>query len=139
MSPYFLQLWERLLASSEDVKCFFYAMSLPKDWLKFLGFNKVVPPDCVPEACRGQNVHLASRVLPMGFGPAHFFFSKRRGSKIKLQVSSKQKEESKKQGRDGSKGIRELNAPDHSNRALRSDALRLTDLLVFPTDPSTKI
>ena len=67
MSPFFLQPHEQLLVSSEDVKCFFYVMSVPHVWTKFLAFNKLVPDEVLPSALRQQRVYLASRVLPMGF------------------------------------------------------------------------
>eukprot|EP00438_Fugacium_kawagutii_P003592 Skav221600 [mRNA] locus=scaffold1698:515445:521305:+ [translate_table: standard] len=67
MNPYFLQPHENLLVSSEDVKCFFYTMSLPDSWVKFLAFNKPVPTDRVPESMTGEQVYIAARVLPMGF------------------------------------------------------------------------
>ena len=67
MSPFFLQPHEQLLVSSEDVKCFFYVMSVPRDWSKFLAFNKLVPDEILPPSLKQQRVYLASRVLPMGF------------------------------------------------------------------------
>ena len=67
MNPYFLQPTESLIVSSEDIRCFFYTMSVPTAWHKYLAFNKVVPPSCLPPELQGQVVYLASRVLPMGF------------------------------------------------------------------------
>ena len=67
MNPFFLQVSENLLVSSEDVKCFFYTMSVPETWIKFLAFNKAVPDDVLPEHLVGNTVYLASKVLPMGF------------------------------------------------------------------------
>eukprot|EP00435_Cladocopium_sp_Y103_P033945 s3415_g8.t1 len=67
MNPYFLQPGDNLLVSSEDVRCFFYTMSVPESWQKYLAFNKQVPEGCLPEHLRGREVYLASRVLPMGF------------------------------------------------------------------------
>ena len=67
MSPFFLQPGESLLVSSEDVRCFFYVMSLPPAWYKFLAFNKLVPQYILPPHLKGKQVFLASRVLPMGF------------------------------------------------------------------------
>ena len=67
MNPYFLQPNENLLISSEDVKCFFYTMQVPRCWTKFLGFNKVVPDHVLPPELQGHTTYLASRVLPMGF------------------------------------------------------------------------
>ena len=67
MNPFHIQPSEDLLVSSEDVRCFFYTMSVPCDWWPFLAFNKVVPDDALPHDLRGEEVFLASRVLPMGF------------------------------------------------------------------------
>ena len=67
MSPFFLQPTENLLVSSEDVRCFFYVMSVPVCWYKFLAFNKQVPDQCLPPHLQGCEVYLASKVLPMGF------------------------------------------------------------------------
>ena len=69
MSPFFLQPSENLLVSSEDVKCFFYVMSVPPSWVRYLAFNKPVPEDALPEEYRsqGRRFYLASLVLPMGF------------------------------------------------------------------------
>eukprot|EP00438_Fugacium_kawagutii_P027525 Skav207791 [mRNA] locus=scaffold710:34022:37634:+ [translate_table: standard] len=67
MSPFFIQPNENLLISSEDVKCFFYTMAVPSQWVPFLAFNKAVPEHVVPEHMRGGTVYIASRVLPMGF------------------------------------------------------------------------
>lgn len=67
MSPFFLQPSENLLVSSEDVRCFFYVMSVPVCWYKFLAFNKLVPDQCLPGHLQGREVYLASKVLPMGF------------------------------------------------------------------------
>ena len=69
MSPFFLQPNERLLVSSEDVKCFFYVLSVPPGWSKYLAFNKTVPEAVLPPHLRGQGrrFYLASLVLPMGF------------------------------------------------------------------------
>ena len=67
MTPYFIQPDELLLVSSEDVRCFFYTMAVPSAWFKYMGFNKRVPPECVPSHLCGQEVYLAATVLPMGF------------------------------------------------------------------------
>lgn len=67
MSPFFLQPGENLLVSSEDVKCFFYTMSVPDNWCKFLAFNKAVPPELLPPELQGRTVYIASQVLPMGY------------------------------------------------------------------------
>lgn len=67
MNPFFLQPSEQLLISLEDVRCFFYTMSVPEAWCKYLAFNKCVPDHCLPDSLKGEEVYLASRVLPMGF------------------------------------------------------------------------
>ena len=67
MSPFFLQPSEHLLVSSEDVKCFFYTISVPSCWWKYLAFNKLVPDSILPLHLRGKRVYVASQVLPMGF------------------------------------------------------------------------
>ena len=67
MNPFFLQPDESLLISSEDVRCFFYTMSVPPAWYKFMAFNRLVPACCLPADMRDDEVYLASRVLPMGF------------------------------------------------------------------------
>lgn len=67
MTPYFLQPSQCLLVSSEDVKCFFYTMSVPKAWTKYLAFNKLVPDCVLPPTLQGSRVYVASQVLPMGF------------------------------------------------------------------------
>lgn len=63
----FIQPHESLLISSEDVRCFFYTMSVPPAWYKYLAFHKPVPEELVPEHLHGQTVYLAARVLPRGF------------------------------------------------------------------------
>ena len=67
MSPFFLQPNQNLLVSSEDVKCFFYTISVPPCWWKYLAFNKQVPDSALPEHLAGKRVYVASQVLPMGF------------------------------------------------------------------------
>ena len=62
MNPYFLQPGETLLISSEDIRCFFYTISVPQSWWKFLGFNKPVPDQCLPSDMKGQTVYLANGV-----------------------------------------------------------------------------
>ena len=48
MNPLWLQPSETLLVSSEDVRCFFYTMSVPSAWWPFLAFNKQVPRSLPP-------------------------------------------------------------------------------------------
>jgi hypothetical protein len=67
MSPFFIQPTQCLLISSEDVKCFFYTLSLPSCWVKYLAFNKQVPQTVLPDRLKGKTLYLASLVLPMGF------------------------------------------------------------------------
>ena len=51
----------------EDVRCFFYTMSVPVCWWKYLAFNRKVPDSCLPEELQGQSVYMVAKVLPMGF------------------------------------------------------------------------
>ena len=67
MNPFFLQPGENLLVSSEDVKCFFYTMRVPSEWVKYLAFNKLVPDVCLPQHMKGRSIYLASKVLPMEY------------------------------------------------------------------------
>jgi hypothetical protein len=67
MSPFFLRPSQQLLISSEDVKCFFYTLAVPRCWVKFLAFNKEVPESVLPADLKGRTVYLAAQVLPMGF------------------------------------------------------------------------
>ena len=67
MNPFFMQPSEELLISSEDVRCFFYVMRVPDCWVKYLGFNKLVPSSVLPEHLKSREVYLAACVLPMGF------------------------------------------------------------------------
>lgn len=60
MAPFFLQPSENLLVSSEDVRCFFYTMSVPNCWYKYLAFNKKVPCTCLPEHLKGREGFLNS-------------------------------------------------------------------------------
>ena len=57
-----------LVVSSEDVRCFFYTMSVPVCWWKYLAFNRKVPDSCLPRgSLQGQSVYMVAKVLPMGF------------------------------------------------------------------------
>ena len=67
MSAFLLEEGEVCLTSSEDVRCFFYLFEVPKEWRKFMGFNKIVPDQLVPTPWKGRECVLVSRVLPMGF------------------------------------------------------------------------
>ena len=67
MSPFFLQPHEGLVISSEDVRCFFYTLSVPEHWSRYMAFNKRVPDSVLPLSLKGRSIYLASRVLPMGF------------------------------------------------------------------------
>lgn len=62
-----LEEGEVILTSSEDIRCFFYLFAIPEDWKAFMGFNRLVPPDLVPEKFRHEPCVLVARVLPMGF------------------------------------------------------------------------
>lgn len=66
MNPFSLSPSEGLLISSEDVRCFFYTLSLPACWLPFLAFNREAPGELRPEGCH-ERCYLSSAVLPMGF------------------------------------------------------------------------
>ena len=55
------------LVSSEDIRCFFYLFSIPTEWKRFMGFNKLVSEHLLPPHLRGRDCVLVSRVLPMGF------------------------------------------------------------------------
>ena len=67
LSGFLLGSGEVVLLSSEDIKCFFYLFSIPTSWKKYMGFNKIVPPELVPPELNGQTCVLVARVLPMGF------------------------------------------------------------------------
>ena len=41
--------------SSEGLQCYFYLFSVPEAWKRFLGFNKLVPTDLVPEPYQGKD------------------------------------------------------------------------------------
>ena len=67
MSAFLLEDGEVCLTSSEDIRCFFYLFEIPVTWRRYMGFNKLVPPQLIPNQWRGQECVLVSRVLPMGF------------------------------------------------------------------------
>ena len=67
LSPFILEDGEIALISSEDIRCFFYLFSLPANWFPFLAFNKLLPPELVPNEWKGQPCVLHARVLPIGF------------------------------------------------------------------------
>ena len=67
MSPFHIEPHENLVVSSEDLRCFFYTLSLPTCWYPFLCFNKPLPPALVPPELRGEVCYPCSKVLPMGF------------------------------------------------------------------------
>ena len=67
MSSFLLGDGQVTLMSSEDIRCFFYLFSVPPAWLKYLGFNKLVPSGALPPELRDTECVLVSRVLPMGF------------------------------------------------------------------------
>ena len=67
MSPLFLGDNEELVVSSEDIRCFFYIFRVPTSWHQFLGFNREVPVDLLPQDMQGESCVLVSNVLPTGF------------------------------------------------------------------------
>ena len=67
MSPLLLGDNEQLVVSSEDIRCFFYIFQVPLPWRRYLGFNREVPVDLLPEEWRGRRCVLVGNVLPMGF------------------------------------------------------------------------
>ena len=67
MSPLLLGDNEQLVISSEDIRCFFYIFQVPLPWRRYLGFNREVPDDLLPEEWGGRRCVLVSNVLPMGF------------------------------------------------------------------------
>ena len=66
-SPLWLDPNEKLVVSSEDVRCFFYIFKVPEEWQRFMAFNRPVPPSLCPREGKKQRYYLCSRVLPMGF------------------------------------------------------------------------
>ena len=67
LAPIFLGKEERLLVSSEDVRCFFYIFKIPVEWRRFMAFNKPLPPALCPANGRCKRYYLCAKVLPMGF------------------------------------------------------------------------
>ena len=67
MGAFLLDEGEVCLVSSEDIRCFFYLHEVPREWRRFMGFNKLVPTNLIPSKWKGQDCVLVSRVLPMGF------------------------------------------------------------------------
>ena len=67
LSGFLLDAGEVVLLSSEDIRCFFYLFGVPAKWRKYLGFNKLVPPELVPRHLAGKDCVLVAKVLPMGF------------------------------------------------------------------------
>ena len=65
MNPMHLQPHEELVVSSEDVRCFFYIFRVPKNWHRFLAFNRPLPPGLGGD--RPGKWYPCSAVLPMGF------------------------------------------------------------------------
>ena len=66
-SPLWLDPTEKLVVSSEDVRCFFYIFKVPEEWQRFMAFNRPLPPSLCPREGKKQRYYLCSRVLPMGF------------------------------------------------------------------------
>ena len=67
MTPLFLGKDEQLVVSSEDVRCFFYIFKIPREWRRFMAFNKPLPSSLWPSGGTSRRYYLCSRVLPMGF------------------------------------------------------------------------
>ena len=65
MHPFELKDGETLLMSSEDVRCFFYIFTVPREWHAYMAFGRQVPGELWPDQ-KGP-YYLCSRVLPMGF------------------------------------------------------------------------
>ena len=65
MNPFELKDGETLLMSSEDVRCFFYIFTVPKEWHSYLAFGRQVPQSMWPD--QEGPYYLCSQVLPMGF------------------------------------------------------------------------
>lgn len=67
LSRFLLNAGEVVLLNSEDIRCFFYLFKVPEQWKRFLGFNKLVPPELVPPHFTGKECVLILRVLPTVF------------------------------------------------------------------------
>ena len=65
MNPFELKDGETLVMSSEDVRCFFYIFTVPKEWHSYLAFGRQVPRKMWPDDAGPY--YLCSQVLPMGF------------------------------------------------------------------------
>ena len=66
MSPFLLEDNQVILMSSEDIRCFFYLFSIPRDWWPYMCFGREVSSKLHPCGESGP-FFLCSRVLPMGF------------------------------------------------------------------------
>eukprot|EP00435_Cladocopium_sp_Y103_P040826 s373_g11.t1 len=65
MSPLSLEPGQELVVSSEDVRCFFYIFRVPKQWHRFLAFNRPLPASLGGD--KPGRWYPCSAVLPMGF------------------------------------------------------------------------
>ena len=65
MTPLQIQPHEELVISSEDVRCFFYIFRVPKEWHRFLAFNRPLPKEL--GGTKPGIYYPCSAVLPMGF------------------------------------------------------------------------
>eukprot|EP00438_Fugacium_kawagutii_P024506 Skav231357 [mRNA] locus=scaffold1586:219038:222619:+ [translate_table: standard] len=65
VSPLELLVDDTLVISSEDVRCFFYIFRIPKEWHRFMAFNKPLPTKLCGQ--RPGVWYPCSAVLPMGF------------------------------------------------------------------------
>eukprot|EP00435_Cladocopium_sp_Y103_P035476 s619_g9.t1 len=66
MGALYLHDSEVLLASSEDLRCF-YLFRVPMEWEKFLTFGKQAPRSLVPRDAVETEWYLTGQVLPMGY------------------------------------------------------------------------
>ena len=65
MTPLEMMPDEDLVVSSEDVRCFFYIFSLPKNWYPLMAFNRPLPAHLA--GSKPGVWYPCSAVLPMGF------------------------------------------------------------------------
>ena len=63
----FLDQDEQLTTSSDDIKCFFYLVQVPRPGRKFMGFGRPVPKELLDDSFGDCKGYLVSRVLPMGW------------------------------------------------------------------------
>lgn len=56
---------EYLVASSEDIRCFFYIFKLPSSWHRYMAFNRPLPASLA--GAKPGKWYPCAAVLPMGF------------------------------------------------------------------------